>query len=95
LVVVVQWTYTTLFGAYVSHVFVRTGSLSGVTLAHAICNYMGLPDVSFAHPTSNLHGYRWFISIVYIFGIGLFARGFDLALFPEESVLPSLFLQGV
>ena len=37
--VMVQWTYTTLFGACVSHVFVRTGSLGAVTMAHIICNY--------------------------------------------------------
>ncbi|KAL7541206.1 hypothetical protein ACHAXR_012652 [Thalassiosira sp. AJA248-18] len=93
--VVVQWTYTTLFGAYVSHVFVRTGSLSGVVLAHVICNYMGLPDVSCAHPTSNLHGYRWFIMIAYFFGIGLFAVGFNSMLFPGESVLPILLQRDV
>lgn len=92
---IVQWTYTTLFGAYVSHVFVRTGSLSGVTLAHIICNYMGLPDVGFAHPTSKLHGYRWFIAVVYFAGIGLFAKGFSSELFPEKSVIQSLLQQDV
>ena len=86
----VQFTYTTLFGAYVSHVFVRTGSLSGVVLAHAICNYMGLPDISFAHQTSPMHGYRYFVLIMYLLGIGLFAMGFNSVLFPEESVLPLL-----
>ncbi|KAL9186051.1 hypothetical protein ACHAXT_005289 [Thalassiosira profunda] len=88
--VVVQWAYTTLFGAYVSHVFVRTASLGAATVAHVICNYMGLPDISFAHPTSNLYGYRWLIAAIYFVGIGLFARGFDSDLFPRESVLPLL-----
>lgn len=90
----VQWTYTTLFGAYVSHVFIRTCSLSGVTLAHVICNFLGLPDVTFAHPTSNLHGYRWFISIVYVLGIGVFVVGFNSVLFPSESKLPFLLSHG-
>jgi len=90
LVVAVQWTYTTLFGAYVSHIFVRTASLFGVTLAHIICNYMGLPNVSFTHPTSNLYGYLWLILIMYCVGILGFIVGFDSILFPKESVLVSL-----
>ena len=90
LVVAVQWTYTTLFGAYVSHIFIRTGSLFGVTIAHIICNYMGLPNVSFTHPTSNLYGYFWLIVIMYFVGILGFIVGFDSVLFPKESVLVSL-----
>lgn len=89
LVVVVQWTYTTLFGAYVSYIFVRTSSLLGVTVAHIICNYMGLPNVSFTHPTSNLYGYFWLILIMYLVGIFGFVVGFDSVLFPKESVLVS------
>ena len=85
-----QWAYTTLFGAYVSHVFIRTASLSGVTLAHVICNYLGLPEISFVNPTSNLYCYRWIISILYLVGICLFVAGFDLLVFPTQSVLPSL-----
>lgn len=90
LVAMVQWMYTTLFGAYASHVFIRTASLSGVTLAHIICNYMGLPDVSFFRPISDLHVYVWFITISYLFGIMLFAMGFESVLFPSISVLPQL-----
>ena len=90
LIVAAQWTYTTLFGAYVSHVFVRTGSLSGVVVAHIICNYMGLPDISFAYSTSNLHVYFWLICIIYFVGIYGFIVGFDSILFPKESVLLSL-----
>ena len=90
LVVAVQWTYTTLFGAYVSHIFIRTCSLLGITLAHILCNYMGLPNVSFTHPTSNLYGYFWFILIMYSVGIFGFVIGFDSVLFPKESVLVSL-----
>ena len=92
LVVAVQWTYTTLFGAYESHVFVRTGSLSGVVLAHMLCNYMGLPDISFTRPSSSLYGYFWGISIMYLFGIGMFIVGFNSFLFPKESVIISLLL---
>ena len=90
--VVVQWTYTTLFGAYASHVFVRTGSLGAATTAHVVCNYMGLPEVGpFVDPTSILRGYRWFIATMYLAGIWLFVSAFDSpAIFPGESVLPSL-----
>ena len=90
----VQWTYTTLFGAFASHVFVRTGSLLGVILAHVICNYMGLPDIGFSHKSSSLHRYRWLVMTVYFFGISLFILGFDFAFYPKESVLPSLLLRG-
>ncbi len=40
-----QLVYTSLFGSFAAFCFLRTGSLSGVVLAHAFCNYMGLPRV--------------------------------------------------
>ena len=85
-----QWAYTTLFGAYVSHVFIRTASLSGVTIAHVICNYMGLPDIGFVDPESNIYCYRWIIVVVYLVGVWYFVAGFDSMVFPTTSVLPSL-----
>eukprot|EP00326_Haptolina_ericina_P016078 CAMPEP_0181186550 /NCGR_PEP_ID=MMETSP1096-20121128/10095_1 /TAXON_ID=156174 ORGANISM="Chrysochromulina ericina, Strain CCMP281" /NCGR_SAMPLE_ID=MMETSP1096 /ASSEMBLY_ACC=CAM_ASM_000453 /LENGTH=215 /DNA_ID=CAMNT_0023275457 /DNA_START=140 /DNA_END=788 /DNA_ORIENTATION=+ len=42
--VAVQFTYTSLFGAYSSYLFLRTGLLIGPVLAHTFCNHMGLPD---------------------------------------------------
>lgn len=38
-----QFAYTTLFGWYATFIFLRTGSLWAVILAHAQCNWMGLP----------------------------------------------------
>lgn len=38
----VQLTYTTLFGAYATFIYVRTGSLLAVTAVHAMCNALGL-----------------------------------------------------
>ncbi|KAH7321538.1 CAAX protease self-immunity-domain-containing protein [Rhexocercosporidium sp. MPI-PUGE-AT-0058] len=38
-----QLSYTTLFGGYVTFLYMRTGSLLGVILVHAFCNWMGLP----------------------------------------------------
>lgn len=87
---ILQWSYTTLFGAYASHVLIRTGSLAGVVLVHSFCNYMGLPDVSFVGKNSLVYEYRWFIGMMYLIGIGLFVGGFDSGVFPTKSLLPSL-----
>lgn len=38
-----QLTYTTLFGAYATFIYLRTGSLLAIILVHAFCNSMGLP----------------------------------------------------
>ena len=38
-----QFTYTSLFGAYATFLYLRTGSLLCVVLVHAFCNSMGLP----------------------------------------------------
>ena len=38
-----QFTYTSLFGFFAAFVFIRTGNLFSVILAHSFCNWMGLP----------------------------------------------------
>ncbi|KAJ9150844.1 CaaX protease [Pleurostoma richardsiae] len=40
---VLQFSFTTLFGAYATFLFLRTGSLVAICLVHAFCNSMGLP----------------------------------------------------
>ncbi|KAI2630607.1 hypothetical protein GGR54DRAFT_161725 [Hypoxylon sp. NC1633] len=40
-----QLGYTTLFGAYATFLFLRSGSLLAVFLVHAFCNCLGLPRV--------------------------------------------------
>lgn len=40
-----QFAYTTLFGAYATFLFVRSGSLLAVCMVHTFCNCMGLPKV--------------------------------------------------
>lgn len=40
-----QFAYTTLFGAYATFLYLRTGSLLAVILAHTFCNWRGLPRV--------------------------------------------------
>ena len=41
---VVQFTYTTLFGAFAMFVFLYTESLAAATLAHMWCNLIGAPN---------------------------------------------------
>lgn len=38
-----QFSYTSLFGGYVTFLYLRTGSLLTVTLVHVFCNWRGLP----------------------------------------------------
>jgi len=38
-----QLLYTTLFGAYTTFIYLRTGSLLAVILIHTFCNWQGLP----------------------------------------------------
>ncbi|KAL8652004.1 MAG: hypothetical protein Q9226_004449 [Calogaya cf. arnoldii] len=40
---VFQFTYTTMFGWYATFVFIRTGNVIAVILAHTFCNWAGLP----------------------------------------------------
>jgi prenyl protein peptidase len=45
-VVLVQLSYTLLFGVYSAYLFVRTESVFAPVTAHIICNYLELPDFS-------------------------------------------------
>lgn len=40
---VFQLAYTSLFGAYATFLYLRTGSLLAIFVVHAFCNCMGLP----------------------------------------------------
>ncbi|KAF1997198.1 CaaX prenyl protein-like proteinase Rce1 [Amniculicola lignicola CBS 123094] len=40
---VFQFAYTSLFGFFAAFVFLRTGNLLSIILAHSFCNVMGLP----------------------------------------------------
>ncbi|KAI1826167.1 CaaX protease [Xylaria intraflava] len=52
-----QLTYTSLFGAYATFLFLRTGSLLAIFAVHAFCNIMGLPRVwGRVEPLSDLNG---------------------------------------
>lgn len=38
-----QFTYTSLFGFFAAFLFLRTGNVLSLILAHSFCNWMGLP----------------------------------------------------
>ncbi|KAI0883475.1 uncharacterized protein GGS22DRAFT_31247 [Annulohypoxylon maeteangense] len=42
---IMQLGFTTLFGAYATFLFLRSGSLLAIFVVHAFCNCMGLPRV--------------------------------------------------
>ncbi|KAI1115033.1 CaaX protease [Nemania sp. NC0429] len=49
-----QLAYTSLFGAYATFLFLRTGSLLAIFAVHAFCNVMGLPRLwGRVEPTSD------------------------------------------
>jgi prenyl protein peptidase len=41
-----QFTYTSLFGFFAAFVYLRTGNLWAVIIAHSFCNWMGVPRLS-------------------------------------------------
>ncbi|OWZ16332.1 Prenyl protein protease [Phytophthora megakarya] len=73
-----QLVYTSLFGAYATFIFLRTGHFASIFLVHVFCNVMGFPDLSFFNPESSLHPYRLVLLGAYFFGI----YGFSLLLMP-------------
>lgn len=78
-IALIQFTYTTLFGAYVSFLFLRTESILPSISAHIVANVMGLPALPTElkeHPRHKL-----LIIIGYVIGI----VGFISALGPWTS----------
>ncbi len=88
-----HFVYTSLFGSYASHAFIRVGSVLSVTLSHSYCNCMGLPDFGFANSRHPLHAYRRILFVAYIVGIGGFWYLFKVdLLLPLPSKLPEVIL---
>lgn len=88
--VIFQMIYTSLFGAYAVFVQMRTGHLASSILVHALCNFMGVPDLTFnvapgnsqeSTPTSVLYQRRIGIWCFYCTGVCLFC----VLLFPLTS----------
>ncbi|GLD94619.1 hypothetical protein PINS_up003230 [Pythium insidiosum] len=74
LIVGFQLIYTSLFGAYATFIYLRTGHFVSIFLIHVFCNVMGLPDLSFFNPESSLHSFRIVILASYAIGIYLFSQ---------------------
>lgn len=68
-VVLVQFTYTSAFGAIAAFYFMTTKSIVGPILAHSFCNSMGVPDFAGA---VNHETHRVLLIATYIAGIVLF-----------------------
>jgi prenyl protein peptidase len=80
---VVQFMYTSVFGAYSAYIYLRTGSVVAIVLSHAFCNGMGLPDLDFARPDldfarpfSSLYAHRYILGMAHLGGIVCFQKGF-------------------
>jgi len=87
-----QFAYTSLFGAYCAHAFIRTGSIMAVIGAHFFCNVMGLPDFGFLNQAGSflscLYPSRKIIILMYVLGLALFIIGFSSnTLFPRVNIL--------
>ena len=72
LITVFQFVYTTLFGSYASYAFIRTGSVLAVTVSHAFCNWMGLPDLSFVQIRHPMYQYRIILLASFLVGVFTF-----------------------
>ena len=72
----VQATFTYIFGYIACIFFVRTGSIASCITSHVICNYMGLPDVSFMRAQGGdyqmLYAWRYILLLLHGLGLSLF-----------------------
>lgn len=75
-----QLTYTTLFGAYAAYAYMQTQSTTAIVLAHAFCNWMGLPNFLFFQKQHVLYDCRGWLLIAHLVGMASFGaallRGF-------------------
>lgn len=95
----VQLTYTSIFGAIATALFIRTGCVLSPILSHAICNFMGLPDLGFMSPPSPaayselafLHPYRHALLAVHLGGLVAFSV--LITRWTEDLAAQSLYVQ--
>ncbi|KAF4577474.1 hypothetical protein EYR40_003015 [Pleurotus pulmonarius] len=82
-----QLSYTTLFGSFVSYLFLRTGSILPPITAHIFCNVMGLPQLGYE--VSRFPKQKRFIYLAYMTGV----LGFVMKLVPWTKTPYSLYWQ--
>jgi len=83
--VTLQLGYTTLFGWYVSMVFLLTRDIKVVFVIHTFCNWMGLPTLEWLREKIFL---RTVIGILFIVGFGGFIWTFSSLLNPNNYPQP-------
>lgn len=81
-----QFAYTSAFGAYVSYVFLRTGSLGAVVACHTFCNAMGVPDLSFLHRDSPQYHRRTLLMTTLVLGLIGFVVGLVSLDLPKATI---------
>ena len=85
--VAVMFVYTSLFGAYSSYLFLRTGTVAGPLAAHIFCNAIGLPDFAGVprHPRRRL------VAGCYVAGLAGFIAAVSLDAASRPPLFGSLF----
>ena len=86
-VVLVQFVYTSLFGAYSSYLFLRTGHLLGPLAAHIFCNWQGLP----AFGRVPRHRHRRIVGSAFVLGLLAFFTLTTLDAIYRPAIFGSMF----
>lgn len=79
---ILQVVYTTIFGCMAALLYMRCGTLLAAITSHFICNFVGLPDVSFLSKKGSL---LWKGFLVFLHFLGL--AGFAVLLYPTTELL--------
>eukprot|EP01039_Chlorochromonas_danica_P000970 gene970-1052_t len=80
---VLQVTYTTIFGCMAALLYMRCGTLLAAITSHCICNFVGLPDVSFLSQKGNSLVWKTFLVLLHLLGLA----GFAVLLYPTTESL--------
>tara|TARA_B100000780_G_C20902191_1_gene359113 strand:- start:297 stop:656 length:360 start_codon:yes stop_codon:yes gene_type:complete len=76
LTLLLQLTYTSIFGYIATYLYLRTGNIFPPIVSHVICNFMGLPDVGFAQNSLNemryMYSYRYVLLALHAGGLVAF-----------------------
>lgn len=91
LITAFQFLYTSLFGSYAAYAFIRTGSVTAITMSHVFCNWMGLPDFNFVQPNNLMYPHRKVLLASFVLGVFGFKWAFSSGLLlPLPPSLPPL-----
>ena len=100
IVLVFQFVYTTLFGALVSYIYIRTGSLLAAIFAHSLCNFLTFPSFEFLDdhsptaPKRKGTNYLLWLTIPHILVIGsMYITGIILYIASFTTLLNPTFFQ--